>query len=86
MSQQEKVFANGIIFKRNDKAPDWVIGNISIKADDFSQFMNQNLKNGWLNLGIKKASSGKIYIELDTYDRSTVTNNQQINNDDDLGF
>ena len=48
--------------------------------------MNENLKNGWLNLGVKQATSGKIYIELDTYDRSTVTNNQKINNYDDLGF
>ena len=30
----EKVFADGFIFKRNDNAPDFVVGRMSIKIDD----------------------------------------------------
>lgn len=87
MSQQEKVFAKGLIFKRNEKAPDWVIGNLSIKADEFSQFLDWNKSNGWLNLSIKKAGSGKFYVELDTYtkDNNSAPTNS-VSKDDDLGF
>ena len=28
---QEKIFAEGILFKRNEKAPEYVIGNVSVK-------------------------------------------------------
>lgn len=64
----EKVFANGFSFKRRESAPDFVIGNISVKVDEAIEFLNQNKKaDGWVNLNILKSQSGKPYIELDTW-------------------
>lgn len=70
MEKKEKVFANGMIFKRNDNAPDWVIGKLSVKEEDFVKFLRENSKSGWLNLNINKGQSGKIYIELDTWENT----------------
>lgn len=64
----DKIFANGFIFKRNDNAPDFVIGNISIKEDDAIKFIQEHTKKGWVNLKILKSQGGKAYIELDTWE------------------
>lgn len=71
MAQDEKIFADGFSFKRNEKAPDFVVGRLSIKADDGVAFIRANEKNGWVNLNIKTARSGNHYVELDTYEPST---------------
>ena len=31
MEKKDKVFADGIIFKRNDNAPQWAVGKLSLK-------------------------------------------------------
>jgi len=68
MSQeQEKIFADGFIFKKNPKAPEFVIGRVSIKVEEAIGFLKTNEKNGWVNLDIKEARSGNHYIELDTF-------------------
>jgi hypothetical protein len=66
--QVEKIFADGFLFKRNEKAPDFVVGRLSIKVEDAIAFMHQHQKNGWVNLGVKTARSGNYYIELDTFE------------------
>jgi hypothetical protein len=66
--EKQKVFADGFIFKRNEKAPDFVIGNISIKVDEAISFLKKNEKNGWTNLQVKNSQGGKYYIELDTFE------------------
>ena len=63
----DKVFAKGFSFKRNDNAPDFVVGKLSLKADEAIQFIKENSSNGWVNLDIKKSKEGKFYIELDTF-------------------
>jgi hypothetical protein len=68
MEKQTKEFAKGFIFKRNDNAPEWAIGKLSIKAQEAIQFINEKNNGGWLNLEIKKSKEGKFYIELDTYE------------------
>ena len=68
MEKQEKQFAKGFIFKRNDNAPEWAIGKLSIKAQEAIQFINEKNNGGWVNLEIKKSKEGKFYIELDTYE------------------
>jgi len=68
MAQEEKIFADGFIFKRNDKAPEFVIGRLSMKVDEAIEFIKSNQKNGWVNLGIKQARSGNYYVELDTFE------------------
>jgi len=66
--QVEKIFADGFLFKRNEKAPDFVVGRISIKVEDAIAFMKKHEKNGWVNLGVKTARSGNYYIDLDTFE------------------
>lgn len=68
MSDQEKIFADGFIFKRNEKAPDFVIGSISVKVDEAITFLKNNEKKGWVNLQVKRGRSGNPYIELDTFE------------------
>lgn len=65
--QEEKIFADGFVFKRNEKAPEFVIGRMSIKVDEAIAFIKQHESNGWVNLGVKQARSGNYYIELDTF-------------------
>jgi len=68
MSNTEKVFANGFSFKRREGAPEFVIGQQSIKVDEAIAFLKENQKNGWVNLNVNKARSGKLYVELDTFE------------------
>jgi len=88
---QEKVFADGFSFKRRAGAPDFVIGNISVKVDDAVAFLQKNAKGGWVNLDILTAKSGKQYIELNQWEPNgeVETIKKQVNpvaQDDDLPF
>jgi hypothetical protein len=77
MSKQEKVFADGFVFKRRENAPEWVIGNISVKVEDAVKFLNNNAKNGWVNLNVNQAKTGNVYIELDTFEPKKTSNSVQ---------
>ncbi len=70
--ENEKKFADGFSFKRAEKAPEFVIGRLSLKVNEAIKFVSDNQKNGWINLDIKQAKSGKYYIELDTYEPKSV--------------
>jgi len=63
----DKIFADGFIFKRRENAPEFVIGNISVKVQDAVSFLHENQKNGWVNLNVLNSQAGKPYIELDTF-------------------
>lgn len=71
MQQEEKIFADGFSFKRNENAPDFVVGRLSIKCDEAFPFMKEHEKKGWINLNVKTARSGNYYVELDTYEPKT---------------
>lgn len=64
----EKVFAKGFIFKRNDKAPDFVVGSLSLKSNEAIEFIKEQGKE-WVNLDVKKSKEGKFYVELNTYEK-----------------
>ncbi len=64
---KDKVFADGFLFKRRENAPDFVIGNISVKVDEAVTFLKTNQKNGWVNLNVLNSQAGKPYIELDQF-------------------
>ncbi len=74
MAQEEKIFADGFVFKRNENAPDFVVGRVSIKVDDAIAFIKEHQKNGWVNLGVKQARSGNYYMELDTFEAKNADN------------
>jgi len=78
MAQQpEKVFADGLISKRNQNAPDFVIINQSYKVDEFISFLKKHNKNGWVNTSTKMAQSGKYYTELDTFEPKSKTTTEK---------
>ena len=64
---EEKIFANGFSFKRNDKAPDFVIGRLSIKVGDAVEFLGMHERDGWVGLDIKMSKKGTYYVELDQF-------------------
>jgi hypothetical protein len=68
MEQEEKIFADGFSFKRNENAPDFVIGRITMKVDDAKAFLDKHQKNGWVSVNAKWARSGNAYMELDTFE------------------
>ncbi len=73
MSQTEKQFAEGFIFKRRDNAPDFVVGNLSIKVEEAIAWLKSNSDNGWVNVDIKRAKGGNYYCEKDTWKPNSQT-------------
>ncbi|MFN9959646.1 MAG: hypothetical protein ACK55I_41705 [bacterium] len=65
---EEKIFAEGFSFKRSENAPEFVVGRLSLKVDEAIAFIKKYEKGGWVNLNVKTARSGNIYVELDTYE------------------
>ena len=65
---EEKVFADGFLFKKNENAPDFVVGQLSIKVDEAITFIRSHVKNGWVNLEVKQGRSGNYYLELNTFE------------------
>ena len=67
----EKEFADGIWFKEPDpKAPDFVLGAINIRREDFMKFLAE--KDGdYVNLKVLRSRAGKPYVEVDNWKPST---------------
>lgn len=63
----EKIFADGLIVKRHENAPDFVTCSLSFKVSEFANFMAQNSNDGWVNIQVKQGKNGKYYAELDTW-------------------
>ena len=61
------IFTDGMIAKRRDNAPDFVLCNLSIKVDEFINFLQKNQHNGWVNVDVKKSKQGKIFSALNTW-------------------
>jgi hypothetical protein len=69
MSQKDdKVFGEGIFFKTKENAPDFVLGAVSIKVDEFIVFLKDNVKKGWVNMDLKESKGGKHYFQVDTWE------------------
>jgi hypothetical protein len=65
---QEKEFAEGLYFnQKNDNAPDFVLGSISIDKDKFLPWLDQKQVDGkYLRLDILMGKE-KPYICVNTY-------------------
>jgi len=62
----DKQFVDGMIVKRGDNAPEYVLANVSIKRRELVAFLDQQ-DSDWVNVVLKRARSGKCYAELDTW-------------------
>jgi hypothetical protein len=64
----EKIFAQGLRFEINPKAPQWIKGKLSFKVDEFITFLKQHeTKGGWVNIDLKESKGGKYYAELNQW-------------------
>jgi hypothetical protein len=70
---EEKNFADGFVFKRNENAPDFVVGKLSVKVDEAIAWLKSNTKNGWVNVDVKRSKGGNYYMELDTWESKKAT-------------
>jgi hypothetical protein len=86
--KKEKVFADGFMFKMKPDSPEWVVGSLSLKADEAIEFIKKHTDKGWVNLNVHVGQSGKPYVELDTWKPTPRTDNQTSNSTspDDLPF
>ena len=69
----EKNYAKGLFVKRNEKAPDFVVCNLSIKTDDFIQFLKENTnEKGYVNLQVLRSKEkSTLYAIVDTFTPKT---------------
>ena len=72
---EEKKYPTGMFVKRNEKAPEFVVCNISIKADEFDKFVKENTnEKGYVNLQVLKSKDkGTLYAVLDTFEPKANT-------------
>ena len=64
----DKIFCDGIFVKRNEKAPEFVIANLSFNVDKFTNFIKaQQNERGWVNIDLKKSKSDIMYAEVNTW-------------------
>ena len=65
---KEIVFAEGMICKRRENAPDFVVCNVSVKKSEFVPFINSQ-PGDWVNFEVLESKNGdKIYAKLDTWE------------------
>jgi len=75
----DKIFAQGMYFKKEENSPDYVIGNLSIKVPEAIPFIQQHENNaGYVNIDIKKSKGGKLYCELNTYIKKSETPKNEV--------
>lgn len=65
----EKKFVDGLIFKRpKEGAPEFVKGKLSIKVNEFIEYLKANQNEGWVNLDLLKSKDGtKLYFVLNDW-------------------
>lgn len=66
--ESTRKFANGLMFRKPpEKAPDFVKGKLSIRVEEFKQFLDENEKEGWVNIDLKESQQGRYYAVLDEW-------------------
>lgn len=74
------MFADGISWKEPmETAPEWIIGNFSVKVDKFKEFLDQHVnERGWVNFDVKRGKSGNVYVALNTWKPGTPVGEQKV--------
>ena len=85
----DKQFVNGMYASRPKNAPDFIKMKISLKRDEFLEFMRTTTKEDvWIYIDIKESKAGKLYAERNTWkkpedkDESINDNNSNIEKED----
>lgn len=67
--------ARGLFYKDpHEKAPDFVLGDLSVKTEDFISFLQEQGEE-WVNFQVKRSKAGKPYVELNTWKKEGGENN-----------
>jgi len=68
----EKVYAKGLYGKKpRQGAPDFVLGSISVKVEDFISFLHANVNDaGYVNIDILNGKEDKLNCVLNDGNRS----------------
>ena len=78
-NSNNKILVNGLYFKLpHINAPEFVKGKLSITVNEFVQFINNNQKNGYINIDLLVSKAGAPYAILDTWEPNQ--DNTNINN------
>lgn len=65
-------FPEGLsIYPPSEKAPDFIKGDLVI-TNDFIAFYNANQKQGKLRMKLKLSKAGRLYAEVDTWEKPTT--------------
>lgn len=72
MADTDTIFPDGMsVFSPHEKAPDFVLANISVEPHKFVAFLKANEQyksdKGYFKFVLKKSRDGKLYAQLDTY-------------------
>lgn len=79
MAQEEKTFAEGFVVRRQEDAPDFVMGRLGINITDAIPFLQRHAdERGWVNIDLLFAKgTGKPYAVLNTYKPKGENNNAE---------
>lgn len=80
----DKEFPNGIIAKRNDNAPEFVLCNLSFKVEEFVKYLQDNESKGWVNIDVKRSKWGKIYADKNDWEKKEDSANNAPSTDIDI--
>lgn len=65
----DKKYLTGLFIKSpHQNAPDFVLGQISIKREDLIKEL-QGMSDEWINLDVKKSKEGEVYGQINTYQK-----------------
>ena len=65
--RKEPEFINGLIAKKpTEKAPDFIIANLSIKREELINYL-QSKHDEWLNIDVKESRKGTYYAQLNDW-------------------
>lgn len=69
--ENDKVFVNGLrVSMPRPNSPDFVKLEFGAKVDEFIQFLQAYKKaDGWVNFTLKKSKGGKLYLELNDFNK-----------------
>jgi len=67
---KEVKFPKGLFIKpKREKSPDFVVGSLSIKVEDFQKWLKEQEvnENGYLTIDILKSRNGNNYLKLNDW-------------------
>ncbi len=63
----DMIFIDGMIVKRRDNAPDYVLCSLSCKVAELTKTLEKLQSDGWVNIDCMRSKGGKLYASLDQW-------------------